>query len=162
MHVLVRASLIATSFAFLVPSSATAKLIMPSASWSGTWSLNVASSKLSAPAGKRSETRVYVVKGNKLSVKATGTDNAGKPVKYSYSGAFDGRPYPMIGNPVGDSIVLTLVNPLKANIMVKKGKIVTATATSDVSPDGKHLILTRKTLRANAAPMIDVLDFDKK
>lgn len=83
-------------------------------------------------------------------------------MQYSYSGAFDGRGYPMVGNPVGDSIALSLVTPRRAIATVKMGTVITATATSDVSPDGKHLTLRRKTLHGKAAPTIDVLSFDKK
>lgn len=86
----------------------------------GTWQLNSGMSKISSPAGKRSETRAYVVHGNKLSLKATGTDASGKPLQYSYSGAFDGKGYPMVGNPVGDSIALLLETPRRAIATLRK------------------------------------------
>ena len=148
--------------ALLMPSPASAKKVSASPLWSGTWQLNVAASKLTAPAGKRSESRVYVVTGNEISVKATGTDATGNAMQYSYAGPFDGKPYPMIGNPVGDKIALTLVNPLKADATVMMGKTVTAKSTSEITPDGKHLMLTRRTLRAKAAPTVELLEFDKK
>lgn len=165
MHALVRTSLIAAtaaSIAFFIPSPATGEIPVPSAFWGGTWQLNVAASRLGMPAGQRSETRIYVLDGIKLSVTVTGTDTSGKALQYSYAAAFDGKPYPMIGNPVGDSIALTLVNPRRANATVRLGSTITATATSEVSADGKHLTLTRKSMPAGAAPTIDVLAFDKK
>ena len=42
------------------------------------------------------------------------------------------------------------------------GTVITATATSDISADGKRLTLKRKTLNGKAAPTIEVLAFDKK
>ena len=161
MHKLMKSVLIAASVSIISPAAANAQMPVASSLWGGTWQLNVATSKLSRPAGKRTETRVYLVDGNKLSVKASGTDALGKPMSYSYSGAFDGKPYKMIGNPVGDSIALTLVSPLKANAVVKMGTTITATATSEVSSDGTHLTLSRTTLNGKT-PTIDVLSFDKK
>lgn len=165
MHALVRASVLAAtaaSIAFFSPAPATGEMLMASPLWAGTWQLNLAASRLGAPAGQRSETRVYALDGNKLTVTVTGTDAAGKPMQYSYSGAFDGKPYPMLGNPVGDNIALTLVNPRRANATVRMGSMIVATATSEVSADGQHLTLTRKTLHGKAAATIDVLAFDKK
>ena len=162
MHHLVRSALFAVSVAIISPAVASAKTPTASPLWSGTWQLNLAGSKLSAPAGMRSETRVYEVHGNNLTVTATGTDPSGKAMNYSYSGALDGKAHPMVGNPVGDSIALSLVNPRRANITVRMGTVVTATATSDVSPDGKRLTLKRRTLHGKASPTIEVLAFDKK
>jgi len=161
MHVFLRTALIAASVTILSPAAASAKIVA-SPLWGGIWQLNSSISKFSSPAGKRSETRVYVVHGNKLSVKATGIDASGKPLQYRYSGAFDGKGYPMLGNPVGDSIALLLETPRRAIATVRKGTVITATATSDVSADGKRLTLKRKTLNGKAAPTIEVLAFDKK
>lgn len=155
-------TLIATAIFAVSSTGADAKTLMPSSLWAGTWHLNVGASRLSSPAGKRSETRVYAVEGNKLTVHATGTDAAGKPMNYNYAGPFDGKPHKMVGNPVGDSIALTLVTPLSANATVRKGSMVTATAKSDISSDGKHLTLTRTTLHGKAASTKDVLAFDRK
>ena len=162
MHMLIRSGLIAASVAIVIPASVTAKTPIVSALWNGTWQLNLASSKLSMPAGKRSETRVYVVQGNTLKLTATGTDPSGKPTQYSYSGVFDGKPSPMIGNPVGDNISIRLVNPRRLNITVRMGTKITAVTRSDISPNGKHMTLVRKTLHDKTAPTVEVLVFDKK
>lgn len=155
-------ALFATAIFAVGSTGADAKTLMPSSLWAGTWQLNVGTSKLSSPAGKRSEVRVYALDGNNLTVNATGTDANGKPMNYSYFGPFDGKPHKMVGNPVGDSIALTLVTPLSANATVRKGSVVTATAKSNISSDGKHLTLTRTTLHGKAAFTTDVLAFDKK
>ena len=157
-----KAGFIAAAVAVLLPQAALAKHPTASPLWNGTWQLNVATSKLGSAAGKRSETRVYSVDGNKLTLTATGTDASGKPTQYNYTGTFDGKPHPMVGNPVGDNIAVTLVNPRRIDATVRKGKTMTATGRSVISPDGKHMTLTRKTLRAKSRPMIDVMAFDKK
>lgn len=162
MHMHIRSALIAASLAVVVSGSAIAKSLTASALWNGTWQLNLAKSKLSMPAGQRSETRIYVVRGNTLKLTATGTDPSGKPTQYSYSGDFNGKPSPMIGNPVGDNISIRLVNPRRLSITVRMGMVMTAVTRSDISPDGKHMTLLRKTMHDKAPPAVEVLVFDKK
>ena len=162
MHMHVRSTLIAASLAVVVSGSAIAKSPMASSLWNGTWQLNLAKSKLSMPAGQRSETRIYVVQGNTLKLTATGTDPSGKPTQYNYTGAFDGKPSPMTGNPVGDNISIRLVNPRRLSITVRMGMAITAVTRSDISLDGKHMTLLRKTMHDKAAPTVEVLVFDKK
>ena len=162
MHVFMKSGLIAASFALISPIAATAKSPVASALWSGTWELNLARSRLTAPVGQRSETRVYDVQGNTLNLTATGTDPSGMPTRYSYSGAFDGKPYPMIGNPVGDNISITLATPRRLNATVRRGAAVTAMTRSDISADGRHMTLIRRALHPHAAPTVEVLVFDRK
>ena len=92
----------------------------PSAQWNGTWKLDTAASKFASPVGKLSETRTYKISGNKVSLVSKGTDAAGKAVRFRYNAAFDGKWYPMIGNPRGDRISLTLVNPRQSKAKVRK------------------------------------------
>src|SRR4051812_14970131 len=67
--------------------------------WNGTWHLNPAKSKFSSPGKEASETRSYYFSGGKLTMKSSSKDPAGKELQFSYSAAFDGKFYPMTGNP---------------------------------------------------------------
>ena len=146
--------------ALFAPACASAKDQAPSADWSGTWTLNVAKSKLGAHPGKWTETRTYTVEGNKITLDAKGTTSAGKPTHISYAGTVDGKAYPMMGNPIGDRIAMTLVTPreIKAKVMLH-GKP-SASAVSDVSADGKRLTLRRRSM-VGSAPRDVTLVFDK-
>ena len=128
--------------------------------WNGTWHLNAAKSKFASPGKEASETRSYYLSGGKLTVKSSSKDPAGKELQFSYSAAFDGKFYPMTGNPNADSISLTAVSAheIKATSKLKGNVSVQSTAT--VAADGKHLTLRRKMLRIKGAPT-DVLEFDR-
>jgi hypothetical protein len=153
-------ALIVGSLVLTAPQPTFANPNAPSAQWEGTWQLNMAHSKFATP-GKRSETRTYRINGNKVKLTSTGTDARGKAEKFSYSAAYDGKWYPMVGNPRGDSIALTLDNPRVSKAKVRRNGVLTATASLEVSADGKHLTLNRKTLNAKKAPTVEVLAFDK-
>lgn len=127
--------------------------------WNGAWHLNVAKSKFSAAGNEQSETRTYDLSGGKLSMKST-SSRSGKTMTFSYSAAFDGKWYPMVGNPNADSISLSAVNgrELKASSRLH-GKL-TVQSRAMVSADGKHLTLTRTYVAMKGRP-IDVLAFDR-
>ncbi|MEO5641593.1 MAG: hypothetical protein ABIQ98_07510 [Sphingomicrobium sp.] len=146
--------------ALFAPACASAKDKAPSADWSGTWTLNVAKSKLGAHPGKWSETRIYAVEGNKITLDAKGTTSAGKPTHISYAGAVDGKAFPMIGNPIGDRIALTLVTPREMKAKVTLHGKHSASAVSDLSADGKRLTLRRHAM-TGSAPRDVTMVFDK-
>lgn len=152
-------ALIFASIAILTPQAVNAAA--PDAkAWNGTWHLNAGKSKFSASTKEASETRTYDVSGGKVTMKSTSKDPSGKEMSFSYSAAWDGKPYPMVGNPNADSISLTAVSghKIKAKSMLK-GKL-TVQSTASVSADGKHLTLSRHMLRLKGAPT-DVLEFDR-
>ena len=160
MNAHVKFALILGSLVLTSPSLATAKPVAPTAQLNGTWRLNMAHSKFSTP-GDRRETRTYAITGNKVKLESSGTDAKGKPVKYHFSAAYDGKYYSMVGNPVGDSIALTLVDSRHVKAKVRRNKMMSATSATEISADGKHLTLSRRTLHAKGAETVDVLAYDK-
>jgi hypothetical protein len=120
--------------------------------WTGTWHLDAGGSKWSTPGKEQSETRTYSYAGDKLTMKATFKDGKGKVTTFSYSAALDGKNYPMVGNPNGDSIALTAVNAhaLKATSSLKGKEMVKTDAS--VSADGKHLTLKRTYVGMKGSP----------
>lgn len=159
MNLLSKHALIFASLAIVIPQSVSAAT--PDAKlWNGTWHLNAAKSKFASPAKEQSETRSYDVSGNKVTVKVSSKDMSGKELNFSYSAGYDGKWYPMVGNPNADQISLTVVNDreIKASSHLKGKPAVESTAT--VSADGKHLTIDRKLLRIKGAPT-DVLEFDR-
>lgn len=128
--------------------------------WNGTWHLNAAKSKFASPSREESGTRSYDMAGNKVKVKSSSRDAAGKELNFSYSAAFDGKWYPMVGNLNSDRISLTAVSDreLKSSSQFHGKPTVEATAT--VSADGKHLTITRKMVGMKGTPT-DVLEYDR-
>lgn len=152
-------ALILAAAAMICPQAASAAA--PSAKlWNGTWNLNSAKSKFASSAKEQSETRTYDISGGKVTMKSSSKDLAGKELNFSYSAGWDGKSYPMVGNPNGDSIFLTAVSATQFRAKTRlKGKL-TVQSTATVSADGKHITLTRKMLRLKGAPT-DVLEFDR-
>ena len=128
--------------------------------WNGTWHLDAAKSKFASSAKEASETRTYDISGKKVTMKSSSKDAAGKELNFSYTAGYDGKWYPMVGNPNADRIMLRVVSDreFRASSRLKGKPSVHSTAT--VSADGKHLTLTRKMLRMKGAPT-DVLEFER-
>ena len=160
MNVPQKFALIFAAAAIVLPQTAIGKSL--STSWNGTWQLNTEKSKFSsAQYTSKSDTRTYAAAGNRLTMRATGTNAAGKTMKWSYSARTDGKWYPTSGNPNTDHIALTLVSPseFKSNARLK-GKP-SARTTATVSADGKVLTINRSILTAKGGPTDDTLVFDR-
>ena len=71
----------------------------------GTWKLNETKSKFSAEATKN-HTVVYETVGENVKITADGTDKDGKSTHNEWTGKFDGKDYPVTGDPnSGDAVV---------------------------------------------------------
>jgi len=128
--------------------------------WNGTWHLNAAKSKFASSAKEQSETRTYSISHGKVSMKSSSKDLAGKALDFSYSAGYDGKWYPMVGNPNADRISLKVVSDREFRASSQLHGKASVESTATVSADGKHLTLQRKMLRLKGAP-IDVLEFDR-
>ena len=144
-----------------IASAPAANAATPNAKlWNGTWHLNTAKSKFASSAKEESETRTYDISAKKVTMKSSSKDLSGKALNFSYSAGYDGKWYPMVGNPNADRIKLTAVAPqeLKAKSQLHGKPSVDSTAM--VSADGKHLTIRRKMVRMKGAPT-DLLEFDR-
>src|ERR1700686_2079352 len=75
----------------------------------GTWKLNEAKSKFS-PGAVKTTMAVYEVAGHNVKVTADGDDGTGKPTHSEWTGKFDGKDYPVTGNPNLDARSYKKVN----------------------------------------------------
>lgn len=152
-------ALIVAAAAIAMPQSAFAK--GPDAKlWNGTWHLNVAKSKFASPAKEQSETRTYQVSGDRITMKSSSKNAAGKEMTFSYSAPLDGKWSPMHGNPNADSISVTAVSEREIKASARQHGKPSAESVAAVSADGKHLTLTRKMVGLKGAPT-DVLEFNR-
>jgi hypothetical protein len=104
--------------------------------FSGTWKLNLAKSKLPPPA-PTSETIVVDADDNGLKLTDDITDDKGQSMKVSYEAKFDGKDYPVTGDPAADSVSFQRLNANTLKSTVKKDGKVSYTDTTVVSKDGK-------------------------
>ncbi len=102
----------------------------------GTWKLNEAKSKLD-PAGPKNHTVVYEAAGDNVKVTVDGTDPDGKPKHEEWTGKFDGKDYPVTGDPNSDARSYKKIGARTLELTVKKVGKITATGRLVVSANGK-------------------------
>jgi hypothetical protein len=107
----------------------------------GTWKLNESKSKIPAGAGKNT-TVVYEAAGDSIKVTVDGVDAEGKPTHNEWTGKFDGKDYPLVGDPAANTRAYKTVSSHKMVLTNKKDGKVTATGTIVVSANGKSRTVT--------------------
>src|SRR5437879_12630704 len=90
----------------------------------GTWKLDEAKSKIGAGSPKNT-TVVYEVAGDSVKVTTDGTDGDGKPSHGVWTGKFDGKDYPVTGDPSTDTRSYKKVDDHTLTFINKKGDKVT-------------------------------------
>ncbi len=102
----------------------------------GTWKLNEAKSKF-PPGAAKNHTVVYEATGDNVKVTVDGVDGDGKPTHNEWTGKFDGKDYPLVGDPGADSRAYKEIDDHTMELTNKKGGKVTTTGRIVVSADGK-------------------------
>src|SRR5438309_468995 len=69
--------------------------------FTGTWKLNEAKSKI-APNAPKNNTVVYEAAGDNVKITVDGIGSDSKPTQDEWTGKFDGKDYPVTGNPNSD------------------------------------------------------------
>jgi len=102
----------------------------------GTWKLNEAKSQI--PSGfMKNSTVVYEAAGDNVKVTTDGTDKDGKPMHTEWTGKFDGKDYPLTGDPTADARSYKQIDDHTLALANKKGGKVTTSGRIVVSADGK-------------------------
>ncbi len=107
----------------------------------GTWKLNEAKSKLASGMPKNNIV-VYEAAGDNVKVTVDGTDKAGKPAHNEWTGKFDGKDYPVTGDPTSDARSYKTVDANTLELTVKKDGKVAASGRIVVAADGKTRTIT--------------------
>jgi len=127
----------------------------------GTWKLNEAKSKL-APGAPKNSTVVYEAAGDDVKVTVEGTDSEGKPTHNEWTGKFDGKDYPVTGDPSSDARSYTKVDDHTLQLTVKKDGKVTTTGSIVVSADGKTRTVTTSGTDAKGNKVSSTAVYDKQ
>jgi len=107
----------------------------------GTWKLNEGKSKLVKSMGKN-HTVVYESAGRSVKITVDGVDAKGHPTHNEWTGKFDGKDYPIKGDPNADTRSYRKISEHILDMTHKKaGKVVT-TGQVVVSDDGKSRTVT--------------------
>jgi hypothetical protein len=127
----------------------------------GTWKLNEAKSKIT-PGTLKNTHVVYSNMFGQVKVKADGIDANGKPSHTEWSGKFDGKDYPVTGDPNSDARSYTKVNERTLTTTNKKNGKVTVTGQIVVSADGKSRTVTLNGTTPKGKKFKNVAVYDKQ
>jgi hypothetical protein len=127
----------------------------------GTWKLNEAKSKIGAGSPKLT-TVVYEAAGDNTKVTVDGTDGEGKPTHSEWTGKFDGKDYPVTGDPSTDTRSYKKVNDHTLTFSNKKSDKVTISGRVLVSTDGKTRTVTTNGTAPNGTKFTSTAVYDKQ
>jgi hypothetical protein len=128
----------------------------------GTWKLNAAKSKFSPGPPPKSQTVTYSAVGTDgMKIVVDVTPATGAAQHWEMTAHYDGKDYPVKGNPTADTISAKLIDKLTGESTLKKGGKVTATNHRALSADGKTLTITSKGVTEDGKPRNDVQVFEK-
>jgi outer membrane protein assembly factor BamE (lipoprotein component of BamABCDE complex) len=127
----------------------------------GTWKLNEAKSKI-APGMPKNNTVVYEATGENVKVTIDGASSDGKPTHNEWTGKFDGKDYPVTGDPNSDTRSLKKVDDHTLDLTVKKAGKVTTTGSIVVSADGKTRTVTASGTDPQGKKYKSIAVYDKQ
>ena len=127
----------------------------------GTWKLNEAKSKIGAGKPKIT-TVVHEAAGDSVRVTVDGIDGDGKPLHTEWTGKYDGKDYPVIGDPNTDTRSYEKVNDHTLVATSKKGDKVTMRGRRVVSADGKTATVTRTAVDSKSKKFSGTFVYDKQ
>lgn len=127
----------------------------------GTWKLDDAKSKIAAGAPKNA-TVVYEAAGDSVKVTVDGVDADGKPSHNEWTGKFDGKDYPVTGDPTADTRSYKRINDHTLALTNTKDGKVTTTGRITVSADGKTRTVTTSGKDANGKKIDSTAVYNKQ
>ncbi len=127
----------------------------------GTWKLNEAKSKL-APGTPKNTTVVYEAAGDNVKVTIDGTSSDGNPTHNEWTGKFDGKDYPVTGDPNSDARSITKSDDRTLAFKVKKDGKVTTSGRIVVSADGKSRTVTTNGTDSKGTKLKSTAVYDKQ
>jgi hypothetical protein len=127
----------------------------------GTWKLNEAKSNITTGTLKFITVTFESMFG-KVKVTGEGIDADGKPVHSEWTGNFDGKDYPVTGDPISDTRSYVKVDDRTLNLTVKKDGKVVDTGRIVLSADGKSRIVTVSGTTPKGKKFTNVVVYDKE
>jgi hypothetical protein len=148
-------------FAFAVLFAAVAVCFAADDANMGTWKLNEAKSKF-APGTPKNTTVVYEAAGDSVKVTVDGVGSDGKPSHNEWTGKFDGKDYPVVGDSSADTRSYKRLDARTLELTNKKGDKVTLSGKITLSADGKTRTVTITTTGAGGKKLSTTAVYDKQ
>ena len=127
----------------------------------GTWKLNEAKSKF-PPGASKNHTVVYEAMGDNVKVTVDGTNGEGKPTHNEWTGMFDGKDYPLTGDPTADTRSYKKVDDRTMELTNKKDGKVIVSGRIVVSADGKSRTVSTSGTDAKGKKVKNNAVYDKQ
>ena len=127
-----------------------------------TWSLNVAKSTFSSGPAPKSTTVTLSAAGQGVRAVIDGVGPDGGKVHWEYTANFDGKPYPVTGNPDGDMVVAKRVNASTVETSYTLKVKPTIVNTCVVAAYAKTLTVTTTGTTAQGQKLNAVQVFEKR
>jgi hypothetical protein len=127
----------------------------------GTWKLNEARSKF-PPGATKNNTVVYAAMGDGVKITVDGVSGDGKPTHSEWAGKYDGKDYPVIGDPGSDARSYKKVDERTLDFAVKKDGKTLLTGRVVVSADGKSRTVTTTETDSSGKKVTTTASYDKQ
>jgi hypothetical protein len=127
----------------------------------GTWKLNEAKSKYS-PGAPKNTSVVYEAAGDSIKVTVDGVGADGKPSHNEWTGKFDGKDYPLTGDPTADTRSYKKIGARTLELTNKMGGKVVTSGKIIVSADGKSRTVSISGTDASGKKITSTAVYDKQ
>jgi hypothetical protein len=126
----------------------------------GTWRLNVAQSKYESAAPPKSQTTILEGVDDGLHERVERLNADGTITRWEVTAKYDGRDYPVTGDPSRDTVAMTRRDPTTVDIVNKKAGVVVTRMRIVVAPDGRSR--TNSVTDPSGQKTTAVLVFDRQ
>lgn len=127
----------------------------------GIWKLNEAKSKISHGAPKNTMV-VYEAAGENVRIVIDGIGSDNKPMHSEWTGKFDSKDYPVIGDPNSDARSLTKIDERTLGFNAKKNGKTILSGRIVVSADGKSRTVTSSGADSSGKTISSLAVYDKQ
>jgi len=129
----------------------------------GTWTLNVAKSKYDPGPAPRSQTTILeAVAGGTTKERGDRVNADGSKTQWEWTAKFDGKDYPVKGDPDRDTVSLKKIDDNSIEVTNKKDGKVTNTMKIVVAKDGKSRTNEASFTNAKGVKVHNIIFFDRK
>ena len=151
------------SLVLLAVAALAATLTLVAANTSiGTWKYNAAKSKFTPGPAYKSRTVKIEPHGDGIKVTVDEVSGDGTKHGYTYTANYDGKDYPVTGNPMADTIAYKRIDDNTVEATTKKGGKAAANLSIVVSKDGKTLTVTSKGKNVKGEAFSSVAVYDRQ
>ena len=140
---------------------ATAGLLQAADQFTGTWTLNVAKSKYSPGRPPKAQTTKLETQKDGIREIVDRVNADGSQTHWDFTAKFDGKDYPITGDPDRDMASVKKVDDYTLEVVNKKAGKVTTSMKLVVAKDGKSRTNTVTGKNAAGVAINNILFFDK-